>query len=156
SGRSAELRSAAPAVINVRRLEFDDLLVSLARHAGAELLEETEIQDATEHRDSVDLRTRDGRVLTARMVIAADGVHGVVAKRLNLMQPWLPDSLAIDLMEETPDTRLRAVDPDCLWVRYGFPASAVGGPDALRAGYAYVFPKETHVDVGIGYVSSEY
>lgn len=155
-GRSAELRSASPAVLTVRRVEFDALLVSLARGAGAEVLEGTEILDATESRSSVELRTRDGRIFAARMVIAADGVHGIVARRLRLSGGWQRDALAIDLMEETPHARLRATDPDCLWVNYGFAASSAGGPDSLRAGYAYVFPKKTHVNVGIGYLSSEY
>ena len=47
------------------------------------------------------------------------------------------------MMEETPGETLRSVDPDTLWVAYGY-----GGSE----GYAYVFPKAQHVNVGIGYV----
>jgi geranylgeranyl reductase family protein len=155
-GQSAELRSASPAVVTIRRVEFDALLVTLAREQGVEFQDGTEIHDVREDRDVVELRARDGRVFTARMVIAADGVHGVVAKRLHLASGWRRDALAVDLMEETPSTHLQATDPDCLWVSYGFPASAAGGPASLREGYAYVFPKLTHVNVGIGYLSSEY
>ena len=90
------------------------------------------------------------------MVVAADGVHGVIARRLGLLRGWRRDALAVDLMEETPTAELRATDPDALWVGYGFPASAAGGPDSLTAGYAYVFPKRAHVNVGLGYLSSEY
>ena len=156
SGQSAELRSASPAVLTIRRIEFDALLVSLARAAGAELLESTEIHAASEDRDCVRLATRDGRTFSARMVVAADGVHGVIARRLGLLRGWRRDALAVDLMEETPTAELRATDPDALWVGYGFPASAAGGPDSLTAGYAYVFPKRAHVNVGLGYLSSEY
>ena len=156
SGQSAEIRSTSPAVLTIRRLEFDALLVSLAREAGAELLEGIEIHSVSEDRDRVRLQTRDGCTFAARMVVAADGVHGVVAKRLGLLDAWRRDALAVDLMEETPNTMLRASDPEALWVGYGFPASAVGGPQSLREGYAYVFPKQTYVNVGIGYLSSEY
>lgn len=155
-GRSAELQSASPAVVTIRRVEFDARLVSLARDQGAELLDGVEIHDAQEERDLVRLRARDGRLLVARMVIAADGVHGVVARRLGLFDGWRREALAVDLMEETPTAHLQAIDPDCLWVSYGFPASAAGGPASLHEGYAYVFPKQTHVNVGIGYLSSEY
>ena len=48
-------------------------------------------------------------------------------------------------MEETPTTSLRAAEPETLAVFYGY-----GGAH----GYAYVFPKRGHVNVGIGYVLS--
>jgi len=41
-----------------------------------------------------------------------------------------------------------------LWLSYGFPASWAGGPPGLTEGYAYVFPKREHVNVGIGYSRS--
>jgi geranylgeranyl reductase family protein len=156
SGRSAELNSNGPAVLTIRRVEFDALLVSLAREAGAELAEATEIYDVREDSDRVRLQTRDGRTFDARMVIAADGVHGLVSRRLGLLETWPRHQLAVDLMEETPDATLRATDRDALWVSYGFPASRAGGPRGLADGYAYVFPKREHVNVGIGYLAHQF
>jgi len=156
SGRSAELRSNGPAVLTIRRVEFDALLVSLAHEAGAELVEATDIHDAREETDRVCLRARDGRTFDARMVVAADGVHGIVSRRLGLLKAWPRERLAIDLMEETPSATLRAADSGALWVSYGFPASSAGGPRGLTEGYAYVFPKQAHVNVGIGYLAQQY
>jgi flavin-dependent dehydrogenase len=51
------------------------------------------------------------------------------------------------MMEETPADLLECVDPHTLWVSYGH-----GSSD----GYAYVFPKRDHVNVGIGYLLSYY
>ena len=51
------------------------------------------------------------------------------------------------MMEETPTDVLSSVDPDMLWVAYGY-----GGAE----GYSYVFPKRDHVNVGIGYVLDYY
>jgi flavin-dependent dehydrogenase len=96
---------------------------------------------------SVVLRSRDGRTFEAPLVIAADGVNGPVGRRLRLNRGWSPTALAIDMMEETPNDQLRSLDPEQLWVAYGY-----GGSE----GYAYVFPKETHVNVGIGYVLDYY
>jgi geranylgeranyl reductase family protein len=155
-GRSAELRADAPAVLTIRRIEFDALLVSLAREAGAELVEATDIHEAEEAADRVRLRARDGRTFEARMVVAADGVHGVVSRRLGLLGTWPREHLAVDLMEETPNATLRAVDAGALWVSYGFPATSAGGPHGLADGYAYVFPKQAHVNVGIGYLAHAY
>src|SRR5262249_10698775 len=57
-------------------------------------------------------------------------------------------------MEETPRSALRDVDPSTLWVAYGFNpgnGTAVQGTRA-HEGYAYIFPKRDHVNIGIGYV----
>ena len=68
------------------------------------------------------------------------------------------------MMEETPRTTLRDVDPSTLWVAYGVDSAACRrrraeavrtaciGSAARTEGYAYVFPKRDHVNVGIGYV----
>ncbi len=97
--------------------------------------------------DGVTLKARDGRRLRAPIVVAADGVHSVIAKRLGVNARWPPASLAIDMMEETPSETLRADRPDELWVAYAY-----NGLD----GYAYVFPKTRHVNVGIGCLLSHF
>ena len=76
-------------------------------------------------------------------MIAADGVYSVVARRLGINPGWRRTAVALDMMEETPNDVLASVDPDTLWVAYGY-----GGSE----GYSYVFPKRDHVNVGIGYV----
>jgi flavin-dependent dehydrogenase len=91
----------------------------------------------------VTLRTRSGETLRARMVVAADGVNSVIARRLGMNPGWPAARLALDMMEETPVSALRAAEPDTLSVFYGY-----GGAH----GYAYIFPKREHVNVGIGYV----
>jgi flavin-dependent dehydrogenase len=83
------------------------------------------------------------------------------------------------MMEETPRAALRDVDPSTLWVAYGYDArkSQVSSlkshssescnsescnlklaTSAKRApeGYAYIFPKRDHVNIGLGYVLSHY
>jgi geranylgeranyl reductase family protein len=143
SGGVFRMQSSGPAVLLIRRIEFDFLLASLAREAGAEILAPAAIAQASQDADGVTLRTRDGRELRARIVIAADGVNSVIARRLGMNPGWPPERLALDMMEETPTTSLRTAEPDTLSVLYGY-----GGAH----GYAYIFPKREHVNVGIGYV----
>ena len=143
SGGVFRMQSNGPAVILIRRIEFDYLLVSLAREAGAEILASTAIAQARQDDSGVTLRTRDGRELRAPIVIAADGVNSVIARRLGLNPGWPASRLALDMMEETPNATLTAAEPDTLSVFYGY-----GGAH----GYAYIFPKRDHVNVGIGYV----
>ena len=143
SGGVFRMQANGPAVILIRRIEFDHLLASLAREAGAELLASTAIAQARQDAHGVTLRTREGRELRAPIVIAADGVNSVIARRLGLNPGWPAGRLALDMMEETPVSALAAAEPDTLSVFYGY-----GGAH----GYAYIFPKREHVNVGIGYV----
>jgi geranylgeranyl reductase family protein len=145
SGAVFRMRSKAPAVILIRRIEYDYLLASLAREAGAEIVAPAAIAQASQDADGVTLQTRDGRTFRAPMVIAADGVNSVIARRLGINPGWPRSRLALDMMEETPVDTLRAAEPDTLSVFYGY-----GGAH----GYAYIFPKRGYVNVGIGYVLS--
>jgi geranylgeranyl reductase family protein len=143
SGGVFRTQSNGPAVLLIRRIEFDFLLATLAREAGAELLSPAAIAQASQDAGGVTLRTRDGRELRAPIVIAADGVNSVIARRLGMNPGWPPERLALDLMEETPTASLRTAEPDTLSIFYGY-----GGAH----GYAYIFPKRGHVNVGIGYL----
>jgi geranylgeranyl reductase family protein len=147
-GRDSILvRSPSPAALMIRRLEFDDLLVRLAAEAGAEVVEGAEVTQARTADSGIELKTRGGQRFIAQRVIAADGVYSVVARRLGINPGWRPTAVALDMMEETPNDVLSSVDPDMLWVAYGY-----GGSE----GYSYVFPKRHHVNVGIGYVLDYY
>ena len=142
-GHSVLVQSPLPAALMIRRIDFDALLVQLAVEAGVELVEGAEITQARTTDGGVELKTRAGDVFTAPHVIAADGVYSVVARRLGINPGWRRTAVALDMMEETPNDVLASVDPETLWVAYGY-----GGSE----GYSYVFPKRDHVNVGIGYV----
>jgi flavin-dependent dehydrogenase len=167
-GESTIVESDCPAALMIRRVEFDALLVELAREAGAELIDGVDIVRASQSASGVVLESRDGRTFEAPIVIAADGVHSVIARRLGLNPGWPASKVALDMMEETPRARLRDIDPSTLWVSYGHPP-AVGGTGgngrtggkgrtdvSAPEGYAYIFPKRDHVNVGIGYVLDHY
>ena len=143
SGGVFRMQTNGPTVVLIRRIEFDNMLASLAVDAGAELVAPAAIAQASQDGSGVTLRTREGRELRAPMVIAADGVNSVIARRLGMNPGWPDGKLALDMMEETPIDALRSAEPETLSVFYGY-----GGAH----GYAYIFPKTAHVNVGIGYV----
>jgi geranylgeranyl reductase family protein len=160
-GESTVIESDGPAALMIRRVEFDALLVDLAREAGAELIDDVDIVRVSTTASGVVLESRDGRTFEAPVVIAADGVHSVIARRLGLNPGWPASRVALDMMEETPREQLRDIDPSTLWVSYGHPPSLAGDRQQASArqaheGYAYVFPKRDHVNVGIGYVLDHY
>jgi len=141
SGRGVTLASSTPAVVLVRRIEFDKILADLAVESGAELIEDAWVSQVHAGRAGVSVTTRDGRQFEAGYLVAADGVNGVVTRRLGMHAGWDGAGVALDMMEETPNERLRTLAPDTLWVSYG-----AGGTD----GYGYIFPKRDHINVGIG------
>jgi flavin-dependent dehydrogenase len=140
-GDAATIESPSPAALLVRRLEFDALLVPRA-----------EVVQARETDGGVTVTVRDGRRFEAPIVIAADGVHSIIARRLGLNPGWPASAVALDMMEETPRTILRDLDPTTLWVAYGFSPNGRGSGKGAPKGYGYIFPKRDHVNVGIGYV----
>jgi geranylgeranyl reductase family protein len=159
-GDSTIIESDAPAALMIRRVEFDALLVSLAVDAGATLMTGVDVVQAHETDDAVTLTMRDGRSIESSIVIAADGVHSVVARRLGLNPGWAADAVALDMMEETPRDALRDLDPSTLWVAYGYDGeqraddAAKNSRACVPMGYAYIFPKLHHVNIGVGYVLS--
>ena len=146
-GASVAVETEQPTILLVRRIEFDNLLMTMAREAGAEVAEGTDITRVSEREAGVRLEARDGRVFDAPIVIAADGVYSTVARRLGFNPGWPRDRVAIDMMEETPSGRLRAVDHGTLWVSFA-PGSGHG--------YGYIFPKRDYVNVGVGYIVSSF
>ena len=119
-GRSAAIDTGGTAALMIRRVEFDALLVALAVEAGAQLITGADIVQVREDDERVTLTTQDGKQFTSPVVIAADGVNSVVARRLGINKGWPPSAVALDMMEETPRTLLRDVDSGTLWVAYGY------------------------------------
>jgi len=154
AGESTIVESDTPAALMIRRVEFDALLVSLAVEAGAELVTGVDVVQARDADGRIRLSARDGRRFESTTVIAADGVHSIVARRLGLNKAWPSKSVALDMMEETPRSALRDIDPSTLWVAYGFNPGRAVDREAAPEGYAYIFPKRDHVNIGIGYVLS--
>ena len=142
---SVDIISAEPCVLLVRRVELDAELLDEAIRAGARLRTGFDIAQVEETADAVTLQARGGATLRAPLVVAADGVHSVIARRLGLNRRWPRTRLALDMMEET-DT-LAAEHPDELWIAYAYRG---------LEGYAYIFPKARHVNVGIGCLLSHF
>jgi len=145
SGASVVAEMEGPLYLTFRRVEFDAALVDMARAAGAELIEGVRVWAVDRGGDGVTVHAVDGRRFTARLVIGADGINGVVARSVGLADRASPDTLAVDTMEETPLDDLSVPRSDTMYVAYGYR----GWP-----GYGYVFPKARHVDAGVGVLVS--
>lgn len=137
--------SASRGLWMVQRPRFDQALVTAAVAAGAQLLEGHSFVGLETQRDGllVHLRGPGGakpRSLRARHLIGADGAAGGVAAAVGL-RPSPRIALALEL--EVPhvwDGNDPLLRPDLLHLDYG----------VLRRGYAWVFPKADHLNIGAG------
>jgi geranylgeranyl reductase family protein len=132
-----------PFYLTLRRTELDAALLARARAEGARVMEGARATGVERGAEGLVVRCVDGRALTARLVIGADGVNSVVARAAGLTTGFADEALAIDTMEETPLAELAMAEPDTMYVAYGYK----GWP-----GYGYVFPKRDCVDAGVGFL----
>jgi len=146
SGSAVKFESPDPFYAMVRRLEFDNALLNECKRGGIEVAEATTIARVAVDAGGVTLTSSSGEEFFAELVIGADGVNSVAAVHSGLRGPWKPAQIAIDGTEETPSSDLQ-VRHDTMFIYYG-----IGG----AYGYGYVFPKERHVNFGIGYLLEDY
>jgi geranylgeranyl reductase family protein len=139
SGFVVDYQSADPLYLMIRRCEFDHLLYSLARphvETAAGLVREVAF-----HPDHVSVRTESGEY-QARMILGCDGANSVVARASGLRTGSVQSEYAIDMMEETPREELSTGERDRMYIYYRIRS---------HYGYGYVFPKTTHLNVGVGF-----
>ncbi len=123
----------------VQRSIFDNALAQRAARAGADLRDELPVQSIENAGDRVTVRCK-GFEGIAKCVIGADGANGITARFANLRQKR---AIAIAQEVEYPhrwggghcDLR-----PDVIHLEYG----------AVKHGYAWIFPKSDHLNVGAG------
>jgi len=125
-----------PIVNMVMRAAFDQALVEHACSQGAELMEGCRVEQVEATGRRLLIRSRN-ESLTADWLIAADGVNSRTARSLG----WGDGRrLAPALEWEVP------VTPACL-ERFPQARFDFGVP---KDGYAWIFPKQSHLSVGLG------
>ena len=129
-------RRERPVVSMVMRDRFDQLLTAAAQEAGATLLAGAPVESVAVRADGVDLKTKAGAV-TARFVIAADGVGSVVARQCGM--PELRHVIPALECEVTVDAPRFEKFRDAARFDFGF----------TPHGYAWVFPKRGHLSIGV-------
>jgi flavin-dependent dehydrogenase len=84
----------------------------------------------------------DSHEYRARMIIGCDGANSLVARASGLRTGSVQSDYAIDMMEETPQQELNAAERDRMYIFYRIRS---------HYGYGYVFPKSSHLNVGVGF-----
>jgi geranylgeranyl reductase family protein len=132
-GSSFEREDAEPLCLMTQRRRLDEFLVRKAEEAGAEF------RDGTAVAFDDGSTTVDGERIAARVIVGADGVNGLTARAFGLARDH---GHGVALEGNAPlDKRYRG--------RLVLELGVVPG------GYAWVFPKGEHVNLGVGGWESE-
>jgi geranylgeranyl reductase family protein len=136
--RRAELRSAKPLVLMTQRRRLDAFLAEQAAEAGAEFRDGAKVTNVAPEGQVV----LDGERVRGDVVVGADGANGVTARAVGLGARNVGVALEGNV----------AYDPD---LRARYRGRAVIDVGVVPGGYAWVFPKGDHVNVGVGGWQSE-
>lgn len=132
-------------MLGVLRETFDAYLVGLAQQAGAQIGMRSRVIDVKPNSNQVRVEIEDGRQLTAKCVVGADGAASPVARRSGLHQGWQPNEVCRTIVKEFP------VQPEYILDQYGAdrPIHLLLKFNGIP-GYAWVFPKAHSINVGLG------
>jgi geranylgeranyl reductase family protein len=135
--RSLDKRCSSPVVLMTQRRRLDEYLAHQAAAAGADMRDGVRVRTVDQDDHGVTVRTDQG-ALRAQMVIGADGCNGVSAKALGLGA-----GIAYGIAYEG-NVPWESVGDGAWRSRLLLEFSTVPG------GYAWLFPKADHVNVGVG------
>jgi geranylgeranyl reductase family protein len=141
----AMIRKKDPIVGMVLRKKFDMALVQLAVDEGAKLIDGKAVEDITISDEKVKIKLNDNKSLESKIIVGADGVWSVVAKKTGLMTSYRPHGLCIFNeynIDEDKIEKLFGKERMC-YLHLTF---------KNIFGYGWVFPKKQHVNIGIGMI----
>jgi len=134
----------------VLRKNFDNLLVEKAKESGAKLIENAKIENFEILNDEVKVKLQDGTRITAKILLGADGVTSIVAKKTKLKKKWNDDELGMCILaqKELDKDEMEIFNPKGLSVHIH-----IGYKNLF--GYFWTFYKRNHVNIGLGCLLSE-
>jgi geranylgeranyl reductase family protein len=144
AGFAVDYRSDVPLYLMIRRCEFDNLLFSLARkhvEFRAPALVRKIVLDTDGATVTADV-VGETKNYKCKLVLGCDGANSIVARGSGLRTGSVQADYAIDMMEETPYQELSLPERDRMYVYYRIRS---------HYGYGYVFPKASHVNLGVGF-----
>ena len=141
-GTSFDRGADRPLVLMTQRRRLDAFLVERAVEAGTELRAGVRVSAVGPDGSGVVVRTDAGDV-HASLAIGADGANGVSAKGIDRS---VQRSFCVALEGNVPHERAG---------RGRYRGRAVLELGAIRGGYAWIFPKADHVNVGVAGWASE-
>jgi len=136
AGLSFTTHRSTPIVSMTMRSRFDFDILSAAQSAGATVHERCAVENVSCHGDFLTVVTNGG-AMRARFVVAADGALGTVGRKMGLAdgRVLIP---ALEYEVTIPPSRLDR-----------FHGTARFDVGLLPHGYAWAFPKQQHLSIGV-------
>jgi len=132
-----------PIVAMIKRENFDNELVNLAKDSGVKFLEKKQAKNIQIKQDSATTFLSDNTTIKSDIVIGADGFLSCIARKTGLLTSHTYKSVC--LLEEFP------VSPDILDEFYTEKRIChLHARTQGVYGYGWVFPKKDHINIGIG------
>ncbi|MFW9964084.1 MAG: NAD(P)/FAD-dependent oxidoreductase [Candidatus Sifarchaeia archaeon] len=144
-GRQTEFVSDKLIGITVFRDRFDEFLAKRASDAGAELLDNSPVVDASVSLESAIVRVVGGTEFKAKYLVGADGVNSIVSRALGL-RPKRKELTKVGLGMEAD---FYVGEKGVLEATGGNPTVLEVCPVEGRVSYGWVFPKREHLAIGI-------
>jgi geranylgeranyl reductase family protein len=136
SAGAVVLKSRQPICVMTVRAEFDQYCLRKTMAAGACLQKIEGVRQILRSGDQVDLLT-EGAHYRARFLVGADGASGQV-RRLCAVGSWFSQGFALEVQTAVPREEID--------LTFDFAS--------VRNGYAWIFPKGDHLNVGVYSLSS--
>jgi len=137
-----ELCRDEPLIAMILRKKFDYELVKLAINCGTTFMDGISAKDIKILDDKAKILLENGTNIESEIVIGADGVWSIIAKKSGLRQNT--KNICMCLFEEYPMSS-KTLDQYLDEKRYCYIHINVN----KTAGYGWVFPKKEHVNIGI-------
>ena len=131
-----EVHRPSPIVTMTMRDALDHLLVEAAAGKGATVLQARAVTDLQTTSDRVELKT-DAGAIAAKFVIAADGAGSTIAK----LAGFGDGRFMVPALECEIEVSPESFEQHATTARFDF--------DRIPFGYAWVFPKRSHLSVGV-------
>lgn len=142
-GRTAHHTFREPVALMTQRRRLDQFLAERAAEAGADFRDHVRVRDIETGGERPVVVLDGGERITAGIVLGADGANGVSAKALGLGADRMFGVALEGNAEMTPERERRHR------ARVTLELATVPG------GYAWVFPKGDHINLGVGGWASE-
>jgi len=140
-----EFHDKKPIIATVLRKKFDHELVKLATSKGARFIEGKTVIDIIISKDKATVILKDGIKIDSKIVIGADGIWSIIAKKTGLRKEKMNIGICVfeeyELDEKTMNEYFGSGRLGCIHSQFNF-----------TPGYGWVFPKKKHINIGFGHI----
>ena len=140
-----EAEKKTPIIATALREKFDFELVKAAKKSGAILIDGKAINDVNIFNDKARVILKDGTTIDSEIVVGADGVWSVIAKKTGLRKKGYDRGVCV--LQEFK------VDETVLDKYFGKKRKCyIHARFQNINGYGWIFPKKNHLNIGLGRV----